>query len=167
MKFLITVRQYVIAEGTSANDLLRNRIYLFTGDAADYLALNPNFHTWDLLVQEMTKWVRGSNSGYDRLCQIDFKRPCENSSLYLLRMEMLFKNLNNPIPFDDQRDIVLPGFRPEIKSALSGYVHRSPLDELRSAAQQVERVSQGLRPAHSALEISEAAKTEFVHLSWD
>lgn len=156
MRFLVTIKQYAIAEGATEADLFRNRIYLFTGNAADFLALNPGLRDWVQLVQEMTRWVRGSNSDYDRLRQLEKKRqgPKESSSLYLLRMEMLFRNLNHPIPFEDQRDIVLRGFRPEIRATLSGYVHLRSIDELRMAAQQVERVSQGMRPYASLNEIS-------------
>lgn len=155
-RFLITIQQYAQAEGVSEADLFRNRIHLFAGDAADYLALNPNIYNWTELVREMTRWVRGSNSDYERLRQIERKKqgPRESSSLFLLRMEMLFRNLNNPLPFEDQRDIVLRGFRPEIRTALSGYVHLGSLDGLRSAAQQVERVTQGWRSTNNLLEIS-------------
>lgn len=94
MRFIITVNQYALAEGATEADLLRNRIYLFAGDAADFLAINQNFQTWEQLIHEMTRWIRGSNSDYERLRQIERKRqgPRESSGLYLLRMEILFRS---------------------------------------------------------------------------
>ena len=89
------MRQFPLAEGATTEDLFRNRIHLFSGDAADFVALTPTLHDWDQLVSEVTRWVRGSNSDYDRLRMIETKKQgrTESSAVYILRMELLFRSL--------------------------------------------------------------------------
>lgn len=149
-RFLTLVGHYAVAEGATDEDLFRNRIHLFTGDAADFVATHANVQTWAELVEELCQYVLGSNSDYDRIRIIERKKQgAESCAIFITRMDMLFRNMRQ-IPDEQQRiHIIMRGFKSHIRQALAGNTSLRTLSDLRSAAQQVENVCTGLREVHA------------------
>lgn len=141
-RFLARVEQFAAAEEATKDDLFRNRIHLFSGHAADFVILATHVRDWDELVQEVTRFARGSTSDCDLLRRIEQSRqgkePC---AVYLTKMEMLFKNLKNRITEEEKCDIIIRNLRPSIRSALAGNLNVRKMSELRDAAQRVEKLT--------------------------
>lgn len=139
-RFLTLVRQYALAEGVSKAELFRNRIHLFTSDAADFVALSKS-RSWDELVEELTTFAIGSTSDTDLLRKIESKRQgVETVSVFITRMELLFRSLRRALPEAEQVDIIIRGLKSQISQALVGNTTIMTLSQLRVAAQRVERL---------------------------
>lgn len=155
-RFLTRVNQYALAEGASKSDLFRNRIHLFTGHAADFVALSTHIHSWDALVEEITKFSMGSTSDCDLLRKIQERKQGvkESCAVYVTQMEMLFRNLRQPLSEEDRCDIIIRGLRPAIRCTLAGNSQLRTLHDLRLAAQRVEKLTVTQR---EVLEVGETA----------
>lgn len=139
-RFLLLVEQYALAEGVSSAELFRNRIHLFSQDAADFVALSQS-QSWDELVQELTTFVVGSDSDMDLLRRIEArKQGNENVAIYITRMELLFRSLRRPLAELEKVDVVIRGLKGQIGQALSGNTEIRNMTQLRAAAQRVERL---------------------------
>lgn len=140
-RFLTSVKQYALAENATNQDLFRNRIYLFSGDAADWIATHQGLHEWDQLVEELIRFVQGSLSDYDRLRHIEkMKQGSENCAIFITRMEMAFQSLRVQPSAEEKRDMVIRGLKPMIRNALAGNIYLRELSDVRTACQQVERM---------------------------
>lgn len=149
-RFLTLVAHYATAEGATDDDLFRNRIHLFTGDAADFVATHANIRSWPELVEELCQYVLGSNSDYDRIRIIERKKQgAESCAVFITRMDMLFRNLRHTPDEQQKVHIIMRGFKSHIRQALAGNTSLRTLSDLRSAAQQVENVCAGLREVHA------------------
>lgn len=148
-RFLTLLQHYASAEGATSEDLFRGRIYLFIGDAADFVATNPNIRTWEELVEELRQYVLGSSSDYDRVRMIERKKQStESCNVYITRMDLLFRNMRTPPTEIQKVHIILRGMKGHIRQALAGNTSLRTLVDLRAAAQQVETVSIGMREMH-------------------
>lgn len=123
--------------------MFRNRIHLFSGHAADFVALSTHIRDWDELVDEVTKFSMGSTSDCDLLRKIQERQQGvrESCAVYVTQMEMLFRNLRQAPPEGDRCDIIIRGFRPAIRAALAGNSQLQTLHDLRMAAQRVEKLT--------------------------
>lgn len=139
-RFLSSVTQYAIAEETSKSEVFRNRVHLFTGDAADFIRDASYSETWDELVDELTEYCLGTTLDTDLLRKIERKRQGpESCSVFCTRMELSFKTLRTPLPEQARVKIILRGMKSPVKKALAGLGLFS-VREVRSAAQEVEQV---------------------------
>lgn len=149
-RFLTLLQHYAQAEGATADDLFRGRIYLFTGDAADFVATNPNIRCWEELVDELRQYVLGSSSDYDRVRTIERKKQgMESCNVYITKMDLLFRNMRSPPTEVQKVHIILRGMKVHIRQALAGNTSLRTLADLRAAAQQVETISSGIREMHA------------------
>lgn len=149
-RFLTLLQHYAQAEGATAEDLFRGRIYLFTGDAADFVATNPNIRCWEELVEELRQYVLGSSSDYDRVRTIERKKQgMESCNVYITKMDLLFRNMRSPPTEVQKVHIILRGMKVHIRQALAGNTSLRTLADLRAAAQQVETISFGIREMHA------------------
>lgn len=151
-RFLTRVNQFALAERASKSDLFRNRIHLFSGHAADFVALSMHIRDWDELVDEITKFSMGSTSDCDLLRKIQDRRQglSESCAVYVTQMEMLFRSLRQTPPEEDRCDIIIRGLRPSIRAALAGNSQLRTLHDLRLAAQRVEKLTQSQRLEETA-----------------
>lgn len=140
-RFLSEVRDFAHSENATKDDLFRGKIHLFTGDAADFIRRSRRIRNWDQLEAELTSYCMGSTSDADLLLLIQSKRQgSESCARFCTRMESLFDALQYPIQPQAMVDIITRGMRPEISDALSGNHFIRNVDELRMAAQKVERI---------------------------
>lgn len=149
-RFLTLVRHYAVAEGATDDDLFRNRIHLFTGDAADFVATHAEIRNWPQLVDELCQYVLGSNSDYDRLRSLERKKQgAETCAVFITRMDMLFRNMRQPPEEQQKVHIIMRGLKAHIRQALAGNTAILTLSNLRAAAQQVENIYSGSREIHA------------------
>lgn len=140
-RFLSTVRQFAIAEEASKEEVFRSRIHLFTGDAADFVAMASHVRGWDELVSELTLFCLGSVSDVDILRKLGQRtQQTENCAVFITRMELLFESLRYPLSEAEKIEIVIRGLNPSIRQALAGSIGLNRLSELKAAAQRVERL---------------------------
>lgn len=139
-RFLSTVKELAMTEGYTKAEVFRDKIYLFTGDAADFIRESSYSNSWDELVVELTEYCFGTNSDNDLMRRIERKKQgLENCAIYCTRMELAFKTLRI-LPSEQVRaNIILRGMKQTIKKALAGMQLYS-VRELRAAAQRVEQV---------------------------
>lgn len=150
-RFLSTVRQFAMAEGTSEDELFRSRIHLFTGDAADFVATASDVNSWSELVRELTRYCLGSCSDSDVIRKIERRvQKDESCAVYLTRMDLMFGILANQLSEEEKVDIAIRGMRFSVRQALAGSIGLNRLSDLKIAAQRAERLltpsaSEGIR----------------------
>lgn len=139
-RFLSTITQYAIAENMPKGEVFRDRIHLFSGDAADFIRESCYAETWDELVVELTEFCLGTISDRELIQKIEQKKQqMENCLIFCTRMELAFKSLRSPLREQEEVDIMIKAMRPEIKRALAG-AGITTVRELRTKAQKAERL---------------------------
>lgn len=144
-RFLAKVDHFASAEGATAEDLLRHRIHLFTGDALDWV-LNVSVSSWTELKAGLNRFVHGASSDFERLMIIDkMRQGQENSSVFINRMVLQFRSLTKPPGESEQIDFILRGLRPNIGSILASNLTLIRVEDVVTAAMRVERVLKARR----------------------
>lgn len=144
-RFLTHVQQYALAEGVSEPELFRNRIHLFSHDAADFVALSRS-RSWKELIDEVTTFTVGANTDSDLLRRIENRRQgSESVAVFITRMELLFNSLRKPLTQREQVDIIIRGLRREYGQVLAANIALTTVTEVRMAAQRVERLGPRVR----------------------
>lgn len=119
--FLTKVQHLRKAEGISSAELRRSSYYLFSGEALNwFMAFGEEYPTWDDLVRGLKSEFLPPDSGYWFLKEIESKlqKPNESFGAYLAKMEILFRDLPNPIEDNEKLNIlrrnILPHFTEKI-----------------------------------------------------
>lgn len=103
----------------SKEELFRSRVHLFSGYAADFVAMSTHIHSWDQLIFELTRYCLWSTSDTDVLQKIEQKRQgAENAAVYYTCIDLMFQSLRRPINEQEQVEIIIVGIRPEIRQSL-------------------------------------------------
>lgn len=144
-RFLNRVTQMAIAEGASKEDLFRNKIHLFKGNAADWLSTQTRFRDWDDLVRELTLYVRGSTSDQDRLRSIERMRqtPNETCAVFITRMELALNDLKIPLREGEAVEMIIRAMLPRFRTPLASNTWMLTVRDLRESARRVEKIVGG------------------------
>lgn len=139
-RFLALVEEYAKIDGVSEEELFRNKILLFEGEAADFVTASRDLRSWTDLVQKLTEYCLGARSDAGLLRKINQKRQGdEGASAYITKLELMYRNMKMPLTEQDKVEIARDGLRPELNLALAGSVGINNLASLRTAASRVER----------------------------
>lgn len=119
--FLTKVEHLRKAEGISSKELRRSSYYLFSGEALDwFMAFGDSFPTWRELVDGLKSEFLPPDNSYWLLKEIEskFQKHDESFGAYLSKMEILFRNLPNPIDENEKLNIlrrnILPVFQEKL-----------------------------------------------------
>ena len=140
-RFLVRVRQFAEAEGATEHDLFRNRVHLFTGAAADWLATRPDIRTWGQLVDELVYYTRNTTSDLELLEHIRAMRQGEEpTNTYITRLELAIGELRSSLQGTVKVELIIGGMRPNLRQALAANFSIQTVDQLREAARRFERM---------------------------
>ena len=141
-RFLLRIKQYAEAEGATEAELFRNRVHLFTGKAADWLATRPDLSSWKELTKELVEYIRDTTSDLGRLNRIrEIRQGTEPTNTYITRCELAIQELSMVLTDTERIDLVIAGMRLELRKALAANIGIRTISQLREAARRVERLS--------------------------
>lgn len=139
-RFLIRVNQFREAENVNVEDLFRNRVYLFTGNAADWIA-NSQARNWGQLVEELRLFSYGCNTDAEILMELaQMRQKNESVAVFVNNLLVQFQCLRVPLPEEDKVNLILRGLRPEIGSVVGANLALNTVNQVMQAAMRVEHL---------------------------
>lgn len=120
--FLSRVALYARAEKVTGDELMSSAIYLFKGKADIWFrAFSPYFNTWDQLVQGLKAQFLPVDYDFWLLKEIEqrLQGETEDFGIFSAAMEMMFRNLTNPLSERQKLDIVMRNMLPMYSDRLS------------------------------------------------
>lgn len=139
VSFLAQVHHFAVAERTNEEELFRSRVHLFSGAALDWVLTTPLVN-WEHLVLELTRYVSGDTTEWQRLRRIEnLRQEDESSAMFISRMELQFQSLRRPMSETDKIEMIIGGLKQKLREAIAGNTTIRTVQDLRAATQQVER----------------------------
>lgn len=138
-RFLVSVSLFAQTEGVTMEELFKDRVHLFTGDALDWV-LTSQVTTWDELRTELIHFVHGSRTHAEQLDALAAKKQgTEKSTVFINRMLLEMSILKEPLDNASKVQLILNGVRPDVRLKLLDNRNTITVNELRDAAMMIDK----------------------------